>query len=135
MNNFGGIQEETAIMQVPYMTLQENTERPVIITEGGNRLVPVAANDILSHWLGQLRPFSPAKRPYPQLWDGRATKRLVEFITNIGRNLGSDELLLTRARTDSKRVSQEKYEAPERLELPSISVKLPERRKSVANVR
>ena len=47
MTDSGGIQEETTILGVPCMTLRENTERPVTITEGTNRLVRITSEDIL----------------------------------------------------------------------------------------
>ena len=37
----GGIQEETTYFKVPCLTLRENTERPITITEGSNQLVPI----------------------------------------------------------------------------------------------
>jgi len=35
----GGIQEETTALGVPCLTLRPNTERPITITEGTNRLL------------------------------------------------------------------------------------------------
>ena len=45
LTDSGGIQEESTYFGVPCLTLRENTERPITITEGTNRLVPL---DILS---------------------------------------------------------------------------------------
>jgi UDP-N-acetylglucosamine 2-epimerase (non-hydrolysing) len=50
MSDSGGIQEESTILGIPCMTLRENTERPVTITEGTNRLVHVTAEDILKNY-------------------------------------------------------------------------------------
>lgn len=72
----GGIQEETTVLGVPCLTFRENTERPITITQGTNRLVGLdpdrvaaAADDVLS---GN----GPAGR-IPELWDGRAAERIV----------------------------------------------------------
>ena len=45
--NSGGIQEETAYLGVPYLTARPNTERPVTITHGTNRLVSSRAADLV----------------------------------------------------------------------------------------
>ena len=36
----GGLQEETTALGIPCLTVRENTERPVTVTEGTNRLAP-----------------------------------------------------------------------------------------------
>jgi UDP-N-acetylglucosamine 2-epimerase (non-hydrolysing) len=74
----GGIQEETTILGVPCLTMRPNTERPITITHGTNRLVAPeevagAARAILS---GEAR--FPAERP--PLWDGRAGERIAAVI-------------------------------------------------------
>jgi len=76
----GGIQEETTILGVPCMTLRENTERPVTITEGTNRLVHVTTADILRSY-GEIRDGDfAAGGKVPKLWDGKAAGRIVEVI-------------------------------------------------------
>jgi UDP-N-acetylglucosamine 2-epimerase (non-hydrolysing) len=70
----GGIQEETTYLGIPCLTLRENTERPVTITEGTNQLVTAAS------LLGDLeaalvRPRS--ERPRPEYWDGKTAARCV----------------------------------------------------------
>ncbi|MCE5249343.1 UDP-N-acetylglucosamine 2-epimerase (non-hydrolyzing) [bacterium] len=80
LTDSGGIQEETTILGVPCMTLRENTERPVTITEGTNRLVPLTTRDILFHFntiIGQ--GITPAPR-VPKFWDGKAAERIVAII-------------------------------------------------------
>jgi len=70
----GGIQEETTYLGIPCLTLRENTERPITISEGTNRLV--TADDLaqrLSDALG--RAHTSLRRP--QLWDGRTAARCV----------------------------------------------------------
>ena len=74
----GGIQEETTVLGVPCMTLRENTERPVTITEGTNRLVGVEPDAIRASWQ-EIRQNPPAGR-IPRYWDGRAAHRIVEVL-------------------------------------------------------
>jgi len=76
----GGIQEETTILGVPCLTLRENTERPITITEGTNQLVKLTTEDILAAY-NQLRDkdFNVAGQ-IPRLWDGKAATRIVDVI-------------------------------------------------------
>jgi UDP-N-acetylglucosamine 2-epimerase (non-hydrolysing) len=80
LTDSGGLQEETTALGVPCLTLRENTERPITIEQGSNRLVgsdPAriigAAREILSGGV------SYAGRR-PELWDGRAADRIVEAL-------------------------------------------------------
>lgn len=81
----GGIQEETTFLNVPCITIRENTERPITIAMGTNLLVGrnlgklrSAATDILA------RPSQPkdrqAKEPRVPLWDGHAAERIAQII-------------------------------------------------------
>jgi UDP-N-acetylglucosamine 2-epimerase (non-hydrolysing) len=80
LTDSGGLQEETTALGVPCLTLRENTERPITIEQGSNRLVgsdPArivgAAREILSGGV------SHAGRA-PELWDGHAADRVVEAL-------------------------------------------------------
>jgi UDP-N-acetylglucosamine 2-epimerase (non-hydrolysing) len=71
----GGVQEETSALGVPCLTYRENTERPVTITHGTNRLVGMDPGALLSAARELLaRPISaePAGIPF---WDGQAGSR------------------------------------------------------------
>ena len=82
MTDSGGIQEETAILGVPCMTLRPNTERPVTITEGTNQLVKLTTEDILSVY-DELRTTNfCVSGKIPPLWDGEAARRIAEVILN-----------------------------------------------------
>jgi UDP-N-acetylglucosamine 2-epimerase (non-hydrolysing) len=75
----GGIQEETTILGVPCMTLRENTERPVTITEGTNRLVRVSKEDILRIYRDIRAEGTVWGGRIPKLWDGNAARRIVRI--------------------------------------------------------
>jgi UDP-N-acetylglucosamine 2-epimerase (non-hydrolysing) len=74
----GGIQEETTILGVPCLTVRPNTERPITITHGTNRLVePEAVGPAVAGILaGDVRP---AAEP-PPLWDGHAGERIGDVV-------------------------------------------------------
>lgn len=76
----GGIQEETTILGVPCMTLRENTERPVTITEGTNRLVKLTTEDILKAYEEIKSSNFDVSGQIPKFWDGKAAQRIAEVI-------------------------------------------------------
>jgi UDP-N-acetylglucosamine 2-epimerase (non-hydrolysing) len=74
----GGVQEESTILGIPCLTLRPNTERPVTITNGTNRLVtradlPGEIKDVLA--AGKLTSW-----PTPPLWDGHAGPRIAAVL-------------------------------------------------------
>jgi len=80
----GGIQEETTILGISCMTLRENTERPVTITEGTNRLVHVMSDDIVGNYRQIRDNLSDFTAKVPHFWDSQAGKRIVEIIAEAG---------------------------------------------------
>jgi UDP-N-acetylglucosamine 2-epimerase (non-hydrolysing) len=79
LTDSGGIQEETTILNVPCLTLRENTERPVTVELGTNRLVGTDPENALAAALDVLD--RPAKTSQiPELWDGRAGCRIIEIL-------------------------------------------------------
>jgi UDP-N-acetylglucosamine 2-epimerase (non-hydrolysing) len=82
LTDSGGVQEETTALGVPCVTLRENTERPITLTEGTNVLAGVEPEGILSTALAVLDTPPPARRP--ALWDGRAGERIAEVLLNGG---------------------------------------------------
>jgi len=79
LTDSGGIQEETTILGIPCLTLRENTERPVTITEGTNTLVGSDPARIIAEVRRILAGESKAGR-IPELWDGRAAGRIVAVL-------------------------------------------------------
>lgn len=80
LTNSGGIQEETTVLGVPCLTLRENTERPVTITQGTNRLAGTDPTKILALFDEIQSSARFVSGNVPELWDGRAASRLVEIL-------------------------------------------------------
>ena len=79
LTDSGGIQEETTILQVPCLTMRENTERPITIEQGTNRLVGTDPKNILQAALGALDA-PPRFLPPPAFWDGKASCRILDVL-------------------------------------------------------
>lgn len=78
----GGITEETTVMNVPCLTLRDNTERPETIEHGTNVLVGTNPDKVVPV-LQQLFAGEWKKGGVPDLWDGRAAKRIVSHILEL----------------------------------------------------
>jgi len=78
LTDSGGIQEETTVLGVDCLTLRDNTERPVTIELGTNRLAGTERATILAAWEETKR--SARKKQIPPLWDGRAGERSREVL-------------------------------------------------------
>jgi len=79
LTDSGGLQEETAVLGVPCLTLRHNTERPVTITHGTNVMTGPNRDRILEEFRkiqdGQKKQLGP-----PELWDGHAASRILEIL-------------------------------------------------------
>ena len=82
----GGIQEETTILGVPCITLRENTERPVTITEGTNELAGTDPEKIDKYTADILRGTWKQCRT-PKLWDGKAAERIINILKANAGNI------------------------------------------------
>ena len=76
----GGIQEETTFLQVPCLTLRSNTERPVTVEMGTNKLIPHLDNETIYYTLTDIINDKSKKGIIPPLWDGHAAERICESI-------------------------------------------------------
>lgn len=80
LTDSGGIQEETTVLGVPCVTLRRETERPVTLTEGTNRLFNGKLDQLPEVLLAAL---NEERRPTrPPLWDGKAAQRIAEIMTS-----------------------------------------------------
>ena len=83
LTDSGGIQEETTYLGIPCLTLRDNTERPITVTEGTNRLIAVEGLEAAID--ATLESGAKSVRR-PALWDGRTAARC---IASLSRHLSS----------------------------------------------
>jgi len=79
LTDSGGIQEETTALRVPCVTLRSNTERPITVQVGSNRLAGTRRDGIVS----AAREAVMRKAEeflIPELWDGQAARRVVNIV-------------------------------------------------------
>ena len=84
LTDSGGIQEEATVLGVPCLTLRSNTERPITLKEGTNRLVGTSPAQILQAVGEELgRPYPRARSP--AFWDGQAAERIADHLERLLR--------------------------------------------------
>lgn len=76
----GGIQEETSYLGIPCLTVRENTERPVTITHGTNRLCRLEDLKRMAGEIIREKKHKPANIEY---WDGHTADRIVTFLQEL----------------------------------------------------
>ena len=80
----GGIQDETTFLGIPCLTVRPNTERPITVTQGTNRLIECHRGSIVQAVQQSLQ--ASAAMPsgsVPDLWDGHAAERIVEVFHRL----------------------------------------------------
>jgi len=81
LTDSGGIQEETTFLQVPCLTLRANTERPITVEVGTNRLVGNDPDAALRAFRSVLdERFGSAPAQIPEMWDGRTAERITKIL-------------------------------------------------------
>jgi UDP-N-acetylglucosamine 2-epimerase (non-hydrolysing) len=76
----GGVQEESTYLGIPCLTLRENTERPITLTEGSNRLV---TPDSLAKNIDELLNEKWVTGKRPEHWDGNTASRCVAALRRL----------------------------------------------------
>jgi UDP-N-acetylglucosamine 2-epimerase (non-hydrolysing) len=84
LTDSGGIQEETTALRIPCLTLRPNTERPITVTRGSNRIIGTSQDAIYEGWRAVAQGLWPAGE-LPELWDGKAASRIVRVLLGLGR--------------------------------------------------
>lgn len=74
----GGIQEETTFLQIPCLTLRENTERPITLTQGTNQLVELDTEKIILS-AAEIIQGKRKLGSIPEFWDGKTAERIVKI--------------------------------------------------------
>ncbi|MFB6457678.1 non-hydrolyzing UDP-N-acetylglucosamine 2-epimerase [Chitinophaga sp. Hz27] len=80
LTDSGGIQEETTYLNIPCLTVRPNTERPVTVWEGSNKLIKI--EDILEE-VSLILNGQGKKGKVPNFWDGKTAQRIVRQIESI----------------------------------------------------
>lgn len=90
MTDSGGVQEETTFLGVPCLTLRKNTERPVTIIDGTNKVTGFDLDKIIS----KIEYYSQGgviSRRRPILWDGQTAERIVRILREYFADIAKQE--------------------------------------------
>jgi UDP-N-acetylglucosamine 2-epimerase (non-hydrolysing) len=79
LTDSGGLQEETTALGIPCLTIRENTERPITVTQGTNELMGTSREKILSAF-EKIMSNNWKTGQKPQFWDGTAAERITGLI-------------------------------------------------------
>ncbi len=79
LTDSGGIQEETSVLGIPCLTLRENTERPITVTLGTNKIVGTDPEKIIEAAFEALNENTKKRATIP-LWDGQTAERIVDAL-------------------------------------------------------
>jgi UDP-N-acetylglucosamine 2-epimerase (non-hydrolysing) len=77
LTDSGGLQEETTFLNIPCLTLRPNTERPITISQGTNKLTSL---EVLEQDIEYLLNGNCRKGNIPELWDGMTGERIIGIL-------------------------------------------------------
>ncbi len=80
LTDSGGIQEETTVLGIPCLTVRENTERPITVTIGTNKIVGTDPEKIVREAMADLDHRSTTAHSIPPLWDGHTADRILDAL-------------------------------------------------------
>jgi len=80
LTDSGGLQEETTFLGIPCLTLRPNTERPITVTQGTNKLTSI---DKLEEDFDYILNGHHPKGKIPDLWDGHTSERIIEILAKL----------------------------------------------------
>jgi len=86
LTDSGGIQEETTYLGIPCLTLRDNTERPVTVTEGTNYLIGSDTKKI-SETVSLILEGNGKNARIPKFWDGNAGERIIKILVENYRQM------------------------------------------------
>ena len=79
LTDSGGLQEETTALGIPCLTLRENTERPITVTEGTNTIVG-SDPDVIRKAFNEVMNNGGRSGRIPELWDGKTAARIADVL-------------------------------------------------------
>ena len=87
LTDSGGIQEETTYLKIPCVTLRNETERPITIKQGTNRIAGIDRKSIMDAVLSIDSKNYIKQKDLPPMWDGRASFRIVKTISKLSATI------------------------------------------------
>jgi UDP-N-acetylglucosamine 2-epimerase (non-hydrolysing) len=79
----GGIQEETSFLGIPCLTVRPNTERPVTVTQGSNRLIDPAKESLAQASRAAMSRAGEFSNRTIEYWDGATAPRIVDALEDL----------------------------------------------------
>ncbi|MBN2829606.1 MAG: UDP-N-acetylglucosamine 2-epimerase (non-hydrolyzing) [Candidatus Cloacimonetes bacterium] len=76
----GGLQEESTFMGIPCLTIRENTERPITVTQGTNILITKLDKQLILAEVYKVLSGNGKKGTIPDLWDGKTSIRVIDVL-------------------------------------------------------
>ena len=86
LTDSGGIQEESTFFGVPCLTVRDNTERPITLTLGTNKLIVIDYRRIPQE-VDLVLAVNSIEHTVPDLWDGKAANRISAIIDDYFNNI------------------------------------------------